>query len=175
MTGIFAVITIQRNAQWKNDSTLFLHDLKVAPNSVMVNANVAAAYIDKSDFEKDSVKKTEDLEQGIVLLNKAISLHKTYVIAYLNKALAYFKLGVPDSVISSLDIARKLYPNHPKLPEMYYNTGVTFYLHKQYDKAIAAWEVTAKIKPDYTQAQAAINTLRNQLQKQATVQPTPAK
>ena len=172
MTVIFGYITIERNAQWKNDLTLFFHDIKVAPNSVMVNANVAAALIDKADFEKDSITKREDLVRGIALINKAISLHKTYVIAYLNKSLAYFKLQEPDSVQTSLDMARLYYPNHPKLPEMYYNNGVTFYLHKQYDKAIASWQITLKLKPEYSQAQSAINTLRASMAQQAAPQPT---
>jgi protein O-mannosyl-transferase len=164
ITVLCGIKTIARNADWKNDYTLFNADLKVAPNSVMVNANVAAALIDKADFEKTDSLKRQDLLEGIKLLNKAISLHKTYVIAYLNKGLAYFKLAVPDSTIASLDIARAYYPNHPKLPEMYYNTGVTFYLHKQYPQAINAWQITLKLKPDYTQAQTAINVLKASMQ-----------
>jgi protein O-mannosyl-transferase len=173
MTVVFGYITVERNAQWKNDLTLFFHDIEVAPNSVMTNANVAAALIDKADFEKDTAGKVADLDRGIGLLNKAISLHPTYVIAYLNKALAYFKLNMPDSVLSSLDKARGYYPNHPKLPEMYYNNGVTFYLHNQYDKAIASWQVTIKLKPDYVQAQQAINTLRAKLAQPPAAPPPP--
>ncbi len=156
--------TIERNAEWKNDFVLFSADLKTAPNSVMVNANVAAALIDKADFEKTPQEKTADLEQGISLLNKSIQLHPTYVIAFLNKGLAYFKLGVPDSVHTALDMARKLYPNHPKLPEMFYNNGVTFYMQKRYPEAIREWQTTLIMKPDYAQAQTAINVLRANLQ-----------
>jgi tetratricopeptide (TPR) repeat protein len=163
MIVIFGYITIERNMDWKNDLTLFFKDIEVAPNSVMVNANVAAALIDKADFEKDTASKNADLYRGIELINKAISLHPTYVIAYLNKALSYFKLNIPDSVQTSLDKARGYYPNHPKLPEMYYNNGVTFYMHNQYDKAINSWQIVVKLKPDYTQAQTAINTLRTKM------------
>ncbi len=156
--------TMERNLQWKNDLTLFNADIKVAPNSVMVNANVAAALIDKADFEKNDSLKKQDLHESIKLINKAISLHPTYVIAYLNKGLAWFKLEMPDSEIVCLDKARSLYPNHPKLPEMYYNTGVTFYLHKQYPQAIYAWQSTLKLKPDYVQASNAINVLKASMQ-----------
>jgi len=156
--------TMERNLEWKNDFTLFSADIKVAPNSVMVNANVAASLIDKADFEKTPSLKEHDLREGIRLLNKAITLHPTYVIAYLNKGLTFFKLGMPDSEMVCLDRARELYPNHPKLPEMYYNTGVTFYLHKQYPQAINAWQTTLKLKPDYSQAQSAINVLKASMQ-----------
>lgn len=162
--------TMERNLEWKNDLTLFTADIKVASESVMVNANVAAALIDKSDFEKTDSMKKADLVEGIRLLDKSIVLHNTYVIAYLNKGLAYFKLGIPDSVMPALDKARELYPNHPKLPEMYYNTGVTFYMQKKYPQAIDAWTKTLKAKPDYTQAQGAINILKKAMAEAA--QPT---
>lgn len=169
--------TIERNAEWKNDETLFNADLKTAPNSVMVNANVAASLIDKADFEKNDSLKRKDLFEGIKLLDKSIQLHPTYVIAFLNKALSYFKLGIPDSTVASLDMAQKLYPNHPKLPEMYYNNGVTFYMQKRYPEAINCWRNTIKLKPDYAQAQQAINVLTAEMQRrqqQPQPQQTPA-
>ncbi len=158
--------TIDRNADWKNDFTLFSADLKTAPNSVMVNANVAASLIDMAEFEKTPEEKAADLNRGIEFLNKAIELHPTYVIAFLNKGLAYFKLNNPDSEIVCLDMAHKLYANHPKLPEMYYNVGVTFYMRKQYPQAIRAWETTLDMKPDYKQAAQAINILRASMRSQ---------
>jgi hypothetical protein len=160
---ISGYITINRNADWKNDYTLFKHDINVVPNSVLVNANVAAALIDRSDFEKDTAGRNADIYQGIALLNKALYYHPTYVASYLNKALAYFKLQEPDSEKVNLDKVSAMFPNHPKLPEMYYNVGVMYYVNKQYDKAAAAWKMTLKLKPDYGQAQNALNIMNSQL------------
>ncbi len=162
LTVCWGYITIERNGDWKNDYTLFTHDLNVVPNSVLVNANVAAALIDKSEFEKDQKTKEADIYRGIELLNKALALHPTYVSSYLNKGLAYFKLKVPDSVVANLEVVRKMYPNHPKLPEMYYNAGVMFYLNKDNAKAAAAWQNVLKIKPDYANAANALNVLKSQ-------------
>jgi hypothetical protein len=161
LTGLYSFKTIDRNRAWKNDEILFNTDLKTVPNSVLVNANVAAALIDKSETEKTEEQKKRDIHEGIAYLDKAISLHKTYVSSYLNKALAYFKLRQPDSVVINLDVVRRMYPNHPKLPEMYYNAGVNFYLNKQYPQAVSAWQITLKLKPDFTQAQNALNVLHN--------------
>lgn len=154
--------TILRNPDWKNDYTLFIHDLNVVPNSVLVNANVAAALIDHADFEKDSVHREADVYEGIRLLNKAIELHPTYVASYLNRALAYFKLQKPDSEVVNLDKVSAMFPNHPKLPEMYYNVGVMFYVNKQYAKAAYAWKMTLKLKPGYATAQNALSVLVKQ-------------
>lgn len=159
---VFGYFTIERNPDWKNDFTLFTHDVKVVPNSTLVNANVAAAYIDKSEFEKTDEAKKADIMYGIELLNKSIELHPTYVTAYLNKGLAYFKLRMPDSVVKNLDIVRKMYPNHPKLPEMYFNAGVNFYLNKNYHNAVTAWNITLQLKPEYEQARNALNVLKSQ-------------
>jgi protein O-mannosyl-transferase len=153
--------TIARNADWKNDITLFTHDLKIVPNSVLVSANVAASLIDKSEFEKDEQAKRADLHEGIALLNRALELHPTYVTSYLNKGLAYFKLKEPDSEKVNLDKVKSMYPNHPKLPEMYYNLGVMYYFNKNYPAAVDAWRSTLQMKPDHAQARNALQVLQN--------------
>lgn len=163
ITVLFGFKTIDRNPAWKNDDTLFSTDLKTVPNSVLVNANVAAALIDKSEQENDEAGRVRDIHEGLAYLDKAIALHKTYVSSYLNKALAYFKLRQPDSVVYNLDLVRKMYPNHPKLPEMYYNAGVNFYLNKRYPEAVNAWQITLRLKPDFGQAQNALNVLHRQI------------
>jgi len=155
--------TIARNTDWKNDFTLFSHDINVVPNSVLVNGNVAAALIDMADFEKDPQKKNEELVRGVQLLNKATTLHPTYVAAYLNKGIAYFKLGKPDSSKMNFDKVSVLYPNHPKLAESYYNLGVAFYMKKEYQQAFASWQATLKLEPNYTMARNAIAILSNEL------------
>ncbi len=159
ITGLGTYGCILRNPDWKNDFTLFTHDLKVVPNSVLVNANVAAALIDHADFEKDTLHKDMDIHEGIKLLDKAIELHPTYVASYLNRALAYFKLQQPDSEAVNLDKVSAMFPNHPKLPEMYYNVGVMYYMRKNYPRAAYAWKQTLKLKPGYPTAQNALNVL----------------
>ncbi len=66
--------TIGRNANWKNDQTLFFHDIENAPNSVLVNADVASSYINMADGEKDTVGKNYDLMQGIRYYDHAIDI-----------------------------------------------------------------------------------------------------
>lgn len=154
--------TIDRNKDWKNDETLFAHDINVVPNSALVNANVAAGMIDNASFEKEESKKQALLYKGIEHLDKALAIHPTYVAAYLNRALAYFKLALPDKEIENLDKVRSMFPNHPKLPEMYFNVGVMYYMNKQYPQAINAWQITVKLKPEFKEAQNALAVMRQQ-------------
>ena len=126
LAGFLAVIvllsgykTIARNADWKNDSVLFNADLKTVPNSVLVCANVAASYITKADEVKTPAERTECLRNAITLLNHSLSIHHTMVASFMNRGIAYYKLGIMDSAKINLDSAKTLYPNYPTLPGIY--------------------------------------------------------
>ncbi len=172
MAGFMVIIivwcgdkTVARNANWKNDLTLFSHDIDVVPNSVLVNGTWLQPSLTRLILRKTRKMKSYDLHRGIQLLNKATSLHPTYVAAFLNKGIAYFKIGQPDSAKMNFDIVSKLYPNHPKLPESYYNLGVAFYLKREYPQAFASWNATLKMQPDNAMARNAINILTQELAK----------
>jgi hypothetical protein len=123
MTGLIVLLgsfkTISRNPDWKNDKTLFFQDINVVPNSVLVNGNVAAAYITMSDNEKTEAAKNHDLHTAINLLGKAIAVHPTFVAGYLNQGIAYFRLGEIDSALRCVDSVRRHYPNYPTLSSIY--------------------------------------------------------
>ena len=150
--------TIERNKDWKNDETLFNHDIVEAPNSVLVNANVASSLINKAEAETDSVKKKEDLHEGVKYYNKTLSIHNTFVSGYMNRFVAYLKLNEPDSAQTNLELVRLYYPKYPKMDEIYYNLGVCYYMKKEIAKAIACWQMSLKLNPGYTIAQQSINT-----------------
>ena len=111
--------TIKRNADWKNDGTLFEADLKVVPNSVLVCANVAAAYITQADEQKSDSAKNVYLYKAVALLDHALSIHPNMVASYINRGIAYYKLGQMDKAKANLDSARVRYPNYPTLPGIY--------------------------------------------------------
>ena len=160
-------VTVARNADWKNNFTLFSHDLKNAPNSIIINANVASSYIDMSNIEPNPAKKKEELEHGVVLLKKVLSLHNTYVIGYFNLGLAYFKLGQLDSLHTvyadssktDFEVVKTYYPKYPRLGEFFYNLGVFFYLHKEYPKAVSCWQSSLKIDPGNKDAAHALSVV----------------
>ncbi len=145
LIGLCGYKTIDRNHYWKNDQTLFFEDIKVQPNSVLVNADVASSYVNRADLETDEKKKEEDIRTGIKYFSKAIQINPKFVSGYLNRGMAYFKLKQPDSSIVNLDSVRILYPRYPKLDEMYFNVGVNFYMNKKYPEAIRTWQVCKSI------------------------------
>jgi protein O-mannosyl-transferase len=145
--------TMERNPDWKNDLTLMSHDVKVVPNSLLVNTNLGVALLSTVDFEKDEKKKEELLHQGISFLNKSISLDSNNIPSYLNKGLSFFRLKEADSAKSSYDKVIKLMPDYQRLPEMYYNVGVLYYFEKRYQEAINVWQTVLRLQPSYSAAQ----------------------
>jgi len=113
-----------RNVLWKNDMTLFIHDVEVSPNSVMVLGNAGARYLDKAETIKDTSKESKALinqyiTKSVTLLRRSIQMHPTYTNSYLNLGIAFYKLQMPDSSKKYWDYAKKLYPDHPNLKQYY--------------------------------------------------------
>lgn len=119
VVGLMSFKTIDRNKAWKNDSTLFGTDIATVPNSVLVNANVAASYITLADFEKDQAGKEKYLRDAIKILDHTLGIHPRFVAAYLNRGIAWYKLGDIDKAVENMNNVKKLYPTYPTLPGMY--------------------------------------------------------
>jgi tetratricopeptide (TPR) repeat protein len=119
ITVLFAVQTMARNRAWKNDYTLFTTDIKTVPNSVLVNANVAASYITLADYQTTDSARSKYLHDAIDILNHTLHIHRTFVAGFLNRGIAWYKLGDVDKAKPNIDTVRSLYPNYPTLPGMY--------------------------------------------------------
>ncbi len=119
ITALMGFKTIDRNTAWKNDSTLFGTDIKTVPNSVLVNANVAASYITLADFAKDSTERAQYLKDAVKILDHTLSIHTKFVAAYLNRGIAWYKLGNIEKTQENIEKVRALYPTYPTLPGMY--------------------------------------------------------
>jgi len=163
LIGLCSFKTIDRNKYWKNDKTLFFEDIKVTPNSVLVNADVASSYVNMSDGEPTEQKKQEDLHKGIEYFTRAIEINPAFVSGFLNRGMAYFKLKNPDSAYMNFRKVWELYPRYPKVAEMMYNVGVNFYVDKRYPEALNAWNTALLMDRNYQQAANAIAILNNQI------------
>lgn len=119
VVGLMGFKTIDRNRAWKNDSTLFGTDIKTVPNSVLVNANVAASYITLADFAKDSTERERYLRDAVKILDHTLSIHQKFVAAYLNRGIAWYKLGNIEKTQENIARVKALYPTYPTLPGMY--------------------------------------------------------
>ena len=124
--------TITRNAEWKNDQTLFIADAKTVPNSALVNGNAGKAYIDLSEKPENKSQEIELIKKGMYHLSRSVSIHNKYVNGYLNLGVGYFKLKEYEKAKANWDKAREIYPTNPfikrnldLLGATYFNEGMT--------------------------------------------------
>lgn len=124
--------TIERNAEWKNDKTLFIADAEKVPNSALVNGNAGKAYIDLSEMPENKEREKELVQKGIFHLSRSVEIHDKYVNGYLNLGVGYFKLKDYEKAADNWNKARAIYPRNPfvarnfeLLAATYFNEGMT--------------------------------------------------
>jgi cytochrome c-type biogenesis protein CcmH/NrfG len=110
-----ALVVIPRNADWKNDATLFIGDAETVPNSALVNGNAGKAFIDLSEKPENRANEMELLNKSIPYLKKSIEVHPQYVNGHLNLGVVYFKLGDYEKARECWQTAQEIYPNNPYL------------------------------------------------------------
>ena len=121
------VKTIIRNAEWKNDQTLFISDVEKVPNSALANGNAGKAYIDLSEKPENKAQEKELINKGIYHLQRSVNIHDKYVNGYLNVGVAYFKLKDYDKAKLNWNIAKKIYPNNPFIKRNFELLGATYF------------------------------------------------
>jgi len=153
---VFGYETMARNLRWKNDITLFTHDVTIGENSTMLNGNAGARYIDLAQHSKDSLDKVHKLDTAIIYLRKSIILHKrtAYVSSYLNLGDAYYELKDPDSAELYWNIVRRNYPDYPDLEKYFYllsrlylTKGVQLGVRKDFVRAVSEIYNAIRIAP----------------------------
>jgi len=122
-----AAVVIPRNFQWKNDSSLFLADVKTVPDSVIVNGNAARAYLEMSERPESKAIATELTRKCIPFLTKAINLHPRYVNGYLDLGVVYGKLGELEKAEECWNKVQEIYPDHPYLKQNFHLLGLTYH------------------------------------------------
>ena len=93
-----AMKIIPRNAEWKNNTTLFIADVSKVPNSVKANVSAATALVSRADEAQDERSKDSLIHSAIQHLERAIELQSDiprkdhYPDVYLNLGGAYYRL-----------------------------------------------------------------------------------
>jgi Flp pilus assembly protein TadD len=144
--------TIARNADWKNNSTLYIKDVETSANSALANGNAGASYNEIANLPENADRRKELLQKSIGYLNKAIAIHSKYTLAYMNRGTAYFELGDLERAKQDWDSVKKFYPTYPTLPELYtsyyINNAINKYGSKgKYDEAIAELKKGTELAP----------------------------
>ena len=111
--------TITRNADWKNDFTLFTTDIKTVPKSILVCNNAAYAYILKTNEDISDADKRQYLLNAVSLLDYCLSVEHDHYTAFMLRGAAWEKLGDIDKAKANTDSAKQINPSIPTLSGIY--------------------------------------------------------
>ena len=115
LTIIFAYLTMSRNPDWKNNNTLFLTDVKKAPNSFLINVNAGAACMMLAKKVGEGQERKEWFDKAIFYFSKTIEIDPQHYFAYLNRGLCEFNMGYQGKALTDWDTVRKYTPQQVNL------------------------------------------------------------
>ncbi|GAA4463671.1 hypothetical protein GCM10023093_12690 [Nemorincola caseinilytica] len=147
---IFSYLTFARNAEWKDNPTLFKTDLAKAPENARLNYYIGNELVENVlPQEKDTAKRREILNEGIERLHKAISIFPRYTDAYTELGTAYLNLQRYDSaeVNFKIAISQSAYQSIAAN-----NLGTVYLRTNRPAEAIPYYKLAIQIKGDFVQA-----------------------
>ena len=129
----FSLKTYSRNYDWKNNYTLYTHDVQLVPNSVKAHYYLGLELVKIiAEEEKNPEKKNKIYEQGISELEKAIAILPSFSGAYTQLGVAYYRLRNYEKAIENYNKAAVLSPSDAITLN---NIGTIYFEWKKYVEA----------------------------------------
>jgi tetratricopeptide (TPR) repeat protein len=133
LISMFTVLTIMRNSDWKDNYTLFSHDVEVAPNSTRVQASLGFECAMKAMRASSLNEKNEWLKNSIQHYQRAVEIYPDHPDAYYNLGLAYFNIGEKTKAMQCYWKASEI---NPKLKDPLKELGGIYYNEHRNDSAL---------------------------------------
>ena len=182
----WAIITVDRNRDWKNGYSLWTQTLEVEPNSVRAHGNLARVYQEKGMIEASlrEVKKVMELNPkdykahynlGVILdkqgfvseaisaYNKTIDINPRFKNAHFNLGNMYKKQNMLAEAERAYQIVVELDPDDIEARN---NLGVIYAMQGDYDSAVVEWQKVMALDPQNRDVQANIEKAKKLLHQQ---------
>ena len=152
---LYSIKTVTRNKDWKDNITIFSHDVNISDNSARAHSILGTSLLsDVYPYEKDKVKQDSILNEAIMELNRGneiLAPAKTKAPIYnYQLGVAYMTKNDLKNAMINFEIYRDNYMN-PML-EVYGKLGSIYYSLQMYDKAIQAEDSVIKYSPAFSNA-----------------------
>ena len=152
---LYSFKTFSRNKDWKDNITIFGHDVQISENSVTAHFIFGTSLLeDLYPKEKDKVKQDSILNLSIEELKKGMEILLTgsmYAPLYnLKLGNAYLYKKDFQNAMINLEIYRDKYPT--PTTQVYSNLGAIYLNLNMYDKAIQSEDSVIKYLPDFSNA-----------------------
>ncbi|GAA4466016.1 tetratricopeptide repeat protein [Nemorincola caseinilytica] len=129
----YAGIAVARNAEWKNNTTLYTADVQKAPEDSRLNF-----------FVGNELSQTGDLRGGIAYMQKAVEIYPEYAAAHLELGRAAYDAKMPDVAEVHARKALELLPGNVTAAN---SLGATYLAKGRYDEAITIYEGVIRREP----------------------------
>ncbi len=144
--SLFAVRTVTRSAEWKNEWTLISADIQRSPNSARMRYAHGIALRDRGKEQRSEDAYRDYMKQAIREFERCVSILPTYMEAYQELGLAWQRLGNADKALQCYERALKL---DPKKAATYSNMAIIFFDRKDYDKALELHQKAVALDPNF--------------------------
>jgi len=122
--ALYGFKTVTRNANWKNDFTLFTTDVKVSVNGAKSNCSAGGKLIEEGTRKGNEAVRNQYLIQAIKYLNHSLEIYPAYGDALLLLGNAWYEYDKNyDSTLIAYETLLRLNPNHN---QAYTNIDIIF-------------------------------------------------
>jgi len=125
-SGTFAVLTIKRNPDWKNNKTLFTKDILTAPENINIVTAAATAYFEYSVLPRYKSQKYLMAIKANNLFNLGVEIYPKHFPLWLNKSINFYEIGMLDSALVSANKAFEIIPYQPNLQQVFKNISAQY-------------------------------------------------
>jgi tetratricopeptide (TPR) repeat protein len=147
LTLVFGGMTIARNADWKDDYTLYKADVEKSPEDCRLHHNLATALAENMyPAETDSVKKRQMDEESLVHLYKAMEIYPDYADAHVEMGRVYDRKKMYDSAIKHDLRALELNPTNATATN---NLGSVYLTSGKYPESIVFFKKALELNPTF--------------------------
>jgi tetratricopeptide (TPR) repeat protein len=169
---VYSVGTVNRNALWRDDLTLFTDAVRKSPDAALPHLNLGIAYAKQNSLDEAIIEYNSALslkpdyaeahnDLAVVYLKEdrlietanelvsALKLKPDYAVAHYNLGIAYGKQNRLGEAVNEFISALKLKPD---FAEAYYDLGTTYAKQNRLDEAVSEFIAALKLKPDYAEA-----------------------
>jgi len=143
---VFGLLTVNRNAEWVDNYTLYSADVKKNPNAGKLNYFLGLE-LEKviASQEKDPAKQKEIQKQGLWYLRNAVHIDTGFAEGHSNLGHAYFVDGMYDSAKYHLEKALASLPTSLMTLD---NLADVYYFSQGYPRSIALSKRSIAINPN---------------------------
>ncbi len=150
-----AILTVRRNADWRNAVTLFLTDVHKVPNSGRANTYAGIALLSVADTLSRHEQRTAYYQQAIAYFQKSLRIKQDYLPTLLHIGIAYSRLDSIERAEHYWQQAFDVAPTHANvlqyrsyLFQTFYRYGLQAGTRQQFDSAVYWLKKAVHYKPD---------------------------